>query len=1034
LPEASGSGFTAFFPSEQTMTSIFAKGPLGRIAKAFGTKRERDIRRLKPIVDAISEHYETLRSLSDDELRAKTESFRRRLADGETTDALLPEAFAVVKDACRRNVGRKWMVTGFETEWDMIPFDVQLMGAISLHEGNISEMATGEGKTLVAILPLYLNGLTGRGAHLVTVNDYLARRDSEWVGEILRFLGLTVGCIQNQMAPPERKAQYACDVTYGTNNEFGFDYLRDNMAVRAEDRVQRGHHYAIVDEVDSVLIDEARTPLIISGPVAHSLHQYAEMRGHAEKLVRLQNRKIVEMIDEIQELLGKSDTDAEALYRAGERLLQVSRGAPKNKRFMKLLADDPSLPKLIQRVEADRLRDKTLHLLDDELYFAIDEKNHTVNISEIAHDATDPELFVVPDLSETLAAVDQAESLSPAERAEKKDAVHRDYGLRSERIHDVQTLLKAYALYEKDVEYVVQDDRILIVDQFTGRLMPGRRFSDGLHQALEAKEGVKIEGETQTFATITIQNYFRMYGKLAGMTGTAETEAEEFWSIYELDVVVIPTNQPVCRVDFDDVIYRTRREKYNAIIDEIARLHEIGLPVLVGTVSVEVSETLSRMLARRGIKHNVLNAKHHQREAEIVRHAGQRAAVTIATNMAGRGTDIKLGPGVVTEFPDGQPSGLQIIGSERHEARRIDRQLRGRSGRQGDPGSSRFFISLEDDLMRLFAQDRLAGWMERLGHKEGEALEHPLLTKSIERAQKRVEIRNFEIRKHLLEYDNVMNKQREIIYARRNRILDGESTSEEFLEMIAELIEESVERHVPPGTMLHEVDLRPLITAFEVTFLTPITIESASREEATAEALLEELQRKAVDAYRRREQELTEPVMRELERHVLLRTIDEKWRDHLYELDHLKEGVGWASVGGKDPLLEYKKGAYEHFLELNELIRDDALKLLFRVQVRIAGPPPGEPVSPARPPARAQRVAASLSGRETRAAGPTDRRLVAAKPGISAFGGAAGASRPSPAPAGGPGEAPRRTTRKVGRNEPCPCGSGKKYKKCCGAA
>ena len=1033
------------------MAARFTKGPFAKVLKLFGgTKHEKDIKRLGPMIAQINEICGSLQALSDEELQAKTQEFRARLADGETTDDLLPEAYAVVKDACRRQVGRTWEVTEHEQAWEMVPFDVQLMGAIILHEGKISEMATGEGKTLVAIMPLYLNALAGGGAHLITVNDYLATRDSEWVGEILRFLGLTVGCIQNYMNPEERKAQYGCDVTYGTNNEFGFDYLRDNMSVRSEHRVQRGHGYAIVDEVDSVLIDEARTPLIISGPVTQSIQQHGEMKPLVEKLVRLQSKKITQYLNEAVESL-ESDADDEAMYRAGERLLQVNRGAPKHKRLLKLWADDPGLKKLVQRVEADYMRDKALHKLDEDLLYAIDEKNHTVNISDQAQEVTDPNLFLVPDLSEEIGKFDQEEGLSPQERAERKEVLHRDYAVRNERIHNIQTLLKAYALYEKDVEYVVQEGRILIVDQFTGRLMPGRRFSDGLHQALEAKENVKIEGETQTLATITIQNYFRMYDKLAGMTGTAETESEEFWEIYDLDVTIIPTNEPIRRMDQNDVIFRTRREKYNAAIDEIARLNEKKLPVLVGTVTVEVSETLSRMLKRRGIQHNVLNAKQHQKEADVIRYAGRPGAVTIATNMAGRGTDIKLGEEIVKgktcrlapgsaagecdqydpkECKDDTPCGLQIIGTERHESRRIDRQLRGRSGRQGDPGQSRFFLSLEDDLMRLFATDRVSTWMQRLGAQDGEALEHQMLTKSIQTAQKRVEARNFDIRKHLLEYDNVMNQQREIIYERRNDILDGADTSSEILEMIEEFVEDKVSEHVPGGIPLEEIDLRPLVGDLEVTFLSPFQLDGSTRDR---EGLADELKRQAAEIYRRREADFHAEVMREIERHVLLRTIDAKWRDHLYEIDHLKEGASWASVGGKDPLVQYKKEAYELFVALDQLIRDDAIKLLFRARLQ-AGP--SEPVArgverrPAPPP-----LVGSIGG----AAGgrpEADNRLVASKASAQRMGrDSRSPTEAHPTPAGGGAKRPqRRVAQKVGRNDPCPCGSGKKFKKCCGSA
>ncbi|HEY6867255.1 MAG TPA: preprotein translocase subunit SecA, partial [Candidatus Eisenbacteria bacterium] len=689
----------------------------------FGSKHERDVRAARVVVDEINQHAEAFRELSDEALRARTAEFKGRLAQAlegliepeerlqaerEALEGLLPEAFAAVKEACRRLVGRSWEVVGLPTTWDMVPYDVQLIGGMMLHQGRIAEMATGEGKTLVATMPLYLNALTGRGAHLVTVNDYLARRDSEWMGEIYKFLGLTVGCIQQGMDPPARRAQYECDITYGTNNEFGFDYLRDNMAVRPEHRVQRGFAFAIVDEVDSVLIDEARTPLIISGPVEHSDQAFDELKPLVERIVRAQAQYVTATLAEAEALLK----DPEQEYEAGIALLKVQRSAPKNKRFTKLLSEQPGLRKLITRVELDYLRDKRLHEVDEHLFYAIDEKARNVDLLEKGRDImspNDPDQFVVPDLAAQLSELEGREDLAPEAKIKEREAIYRTYGVKNERIHNIHALLKAYSLFERDVEYVVQDGKVLIVDEFTGRLMPGRRYSEGLHQAIEAKEGVRVEGETQTLATITLQNFFRMYEKLAGMTGTAETEAAEFWEIYKLEVSVIPTHKPCVRQDENDVVYRTKREKYNAVIEEIVALHEKGQPMLVGTISVEVSELLSRMLKRRGIKHNVLNAKYHQQEAEIVRDAGQRGAVTIATNMAGRGTDIKLGPGV----PD--LGGLHILGTERHESRRIDRQLRGRSGRQGDPGSSRFYLSLEDDLMRLFGSERISGLMQRMG-------------------------------------------------------------------------------------------------------------------------------------------------------------------------------------------------------------------------------------------------------------------------------------------------------------------------------
>ncbi|MBI4363876.1 MAG: preprotein translocase subunit SecA, partial [Candidatus Latescibacteria bacterium] len=801
-------------------------------SRIFGTKHERDIKRMWPLVPEINAHFERLRDVSDEALRAKTDELRSRIEAGETEDDLLPEAFGVVKETCRRLVGKSWDVCGIPTGWDMVPFDVQLLGAIVLHDGKIAEMATGEGKTLVATMPIYLNALAGKGVHLVTVNDYLARRDSEWMGPIYQFLGLTVGCIQNGMDFTARRAAYACDITYGTNNEFGFDYLRDNMARHRDHRVQRGHHYAIIDEVDSVLIDEARTPLIISGPVEHSLQQYDELKPDVDRVVKTQGQLVNRVLADSESMRA----DPEREWEAGFKLLQVKRGAPKNKRFVKLLSDEPGLKRLIQRVEMELLRDKRMQEADEELYYAIDEKNHSIDLSEKGRDLLsqrDKNLFLLPDLAVDLAAIDEDEALSPAEKVAKKRDLERLHAERSERVHNILQLLKAYSLYEKDVEYVVQDGKILIVDEFTGRLMPGRRYSDGLHQAIEAKENVRVEGETQTLATITIQNYFRLYEKLAGMTGTAETEAQEFWHTYKRDVVVVPTNQPVRRIDYDDVIFKTRREKYNALVEEMADLHAKGVPVLVGTISVEASETLSRLLKRRGIPHSVLNAKYHQQEAEIIAQAGRKGTVTIATNMAGRGTDIKLEPGVIRCDRDcfaGSESrlvhgvwkdvahckeevlcGLHILGTERHESRRIDRQLRGRAGRQGDPGCSRFFLSLEDDLMRLFGSERIATIMERLGVQEGEVIEHGLVTRAIERAQKRVEAHNFDIRKHLLEYDDVMNQQRTVIYAQRLLALEEGDLKDSILEMMEEMISERVATYLPANERWDEEDLKRLL-------------------------------------------------------------------------------------------------------------------------------------------------------------------------------------------------------------------------------
>jgi preprotein translocase subunit SecA len=1046
------------------MTSGFMGAATRLAARVFGTKHEKDIKRVQPLVEDINAHFETLSGLSDEELRGRTATWQSEFQaiwnDPETEeearealvrehmDEILPEAFAVVKEACRRHVGQTWPVVGIETSWDMVPFDVQLIGGIVLHEGKIAEMATGEGKTLVALMPLYLNALPKRGCHLVTVNDYLARRDSEWVGHILTFLGLRVGCIQHDLSPTERREQYGSDVTYGTNNEFGFDYLRDNMAISIEDRVQRGFWYAIVDEVDSVLIDEARTPLIISGPVAHSVQHYESLRPAIERVVRRQSQTTNTLLVEAEKLIQEGAKGAEGKgddreWQLGVKLLQVRRGAPKNKRFMKLLADDPGLNRLIQKTELEFIRDKKMNELDAELCYAIDEKSHAIDLTDKGRETVapnDPEMFVLPDLSTQLEEIDQMET-DPIEKAKAKDTTYREYAERADRVHTALQMLKAYSLYEKDVEYVIQEGKILIVDEFTGRLMPGRRYSDGLHQAIEAKEGVKVEGETQTLATITLQNFFRMYRKLAGMTGTAETEAGEFFQIYKLDTVVIPTHRPTRRIDFEDVIFRTRREKYNAIIDEIVELNKMGIPVLVGTVSVEVSETLSRLLTRRGIRHAVLNAKHHQREAEIVSLAGQLGAVVIATNMAGRGTDIKLGTGVLdgsTPQTDSkgkitdqnQVRGLAIIGTERHESRRIDRQLRGRSGRQGDPGSSRFFLSLEDDLMRLFGAERISGIMEKLGVEDGEVIEHPWVTKAIERAQKRVEEHNFSIRKHLLEYDDVMNKQREVIYEQRLRVLEGQNLKDAMLGYLDDYVASVVENNLDTDLHPDEWNLKDVAAELELNLLNPFPVDGTEGDRLDLAYVAEHFQKLAREAYERKETELTEPIMREVERRVALSIIDDQWRDHLHEIDLIKEGIGLRAWGQKDPLLEYKKETFNTFSEMNDQIRSDTIKRLFRVSL-VAREAPAPPQPSRRPAMAAQTSHSAFSAFSA----PTSAGM--AGPASEAGGGDGGSAPfgslrreapPRPAPT-----EPVRVADKVGRNDPCPCGSGKKYKKCHGA-
>jgi len=1001
------------------------------LAKLFGTKHERAAKQLWPVVYEINRIEEEYRQLTDEQLRAKTDEFRARLAEGETLDDLLPEAFAAVKNTCRRLVGKKFEVRGHPTTWDMIPYDVQLIGGIALHRGKISEMATGEGKTLVAALPLYLNALEGQGAWLVTVNDYLAQRDSEWMGPIYDFLGLTVGVIISDMPPPVRREQYARDITYGTNNEFGFDYLRDNMALTMEEVVQRGHHYAIVDEVDSVLIDEARTPLIISGPVAHSTQKFGEMKPPVEQLVRLQSQFITKLADGIEADLAKEGFDE---WDVGRRLLMGHRGYPKHKRIMKLF-QEPSNIRLRQRVENDLMRDKKMHELDEELYFSIDERSHIADLTDqgraqlTKYYGGDPDLFVLPDLPEEFAKIDQNESLSLDERAQAKARFQEIYAERSERVQNVSQLLRAYCLYEKDVEYVVQDGKVMIVDEFTGRILSGRRYSDGLHQAIEAKEGVKVERETQTIATITLQNFFRLFDKLAGMTGTAETEEGEFWGIYKLEVMVIPTNAPVRRADMNDMVYRTRREKYNAVIDKIAELHERRQPVLVGTVTVETSEVISRMLRRRNIPHNVLNARQHQREAEIIMQAGQPGAVTIATNMAGRGTDIKLGQGVVEWL--GEPGdksraqgGLFILGTERHESRRIDRQLRGRAGRQGDPGVSEFYLSLEDDLMRLFGSDRIARIMDRLGVQEGEVITHPLITRAIGRAQQKVEAYNFSIREHLLKYDDVMNQQRTVVYTRRNVALRGEDPEPLVQEMISDYVDYLLEKHVTSEGREAEINFDGLSEDLVRTFLVDVTRDDEFHT-LNGDALRSRILEKIEEARQMRVRLLGENLLKGLERYAILRVIDEKWRDHLYEMDSLKEGVGLRAYGQKDPLIEYKKEGFTLFQDMLDAVNGDALRIIFRAQ------PATESPERRRPPAAAPVAGRALSYSHAEAGGMAYSHASQ----TGAQGGAETQGRP-----GGEGSPPQagkrqpiRVSPQVGRNDPCPCGSGKKYKKCCGA-
>jgi preprotein translocase subunit SecA len=984
------------------------------IQKLFGTKKDRDIKRFLPLVAEVNEVYEQLHALSEEELIGRTDSFRKRLADGENEDDILVEAFATVKEACRRLVGTSWQVVGHNTEWNMIPFDVQIMGGIALHQGMITEMATGEGKTLVATMPVYLNALSGKGVHIVTVNDYLAQRDAEWVGQVYRYLGLSVGVLLNQMPPEKRREAYHADVTFGTNSEFGFDYLRDNMAGGIEHIVQvRAHNYCIIDEVDSILIDEARTPLIISGPVSRSTHKYDELKRPVERLVARQRDLVSKMIDNAEKRMQEHGWDD---YEVGELLLTALRGMPKNKKLSKIFKEQ-GVRKHVYDVENDYLRDKKLHEIDERLYFSIDEKTHTIDLTDMGREAIspkDPEMFVLPDLAIALTEIDNDESLDAAEKVKRKNQVNEVYAERSERNHNISQLLRAYTLYEKDVEYVIEDSKVQIVDEFTGRIMYGRRYSDGLHQAIEAKENVKIERETQTLATVTIQNYFRMYNKLAGMTGTAETEASEFWEIYKLDVIVIPTNKPVQRNDFDDVIYRTKREKFNAIIEEIADVHASGRPILVGTISVDTSEMLARMLKRRGIPHNVLNAKQHKSEAEIVALAGKRGAVTIATNMAGRGTDIKLAPEVIDCHEklgiDAQEMtcGLHIVGTERHESRRIDRQLRGRAGRQGDPGSSRFFVSLEDDLMRLFGSDRMISVMDRLGAQEGEAIVSPMITRAIEKAQERVEMQNFSIRKRLLEYDDVMNQQREVVYERRGFALRGENIREELYSMLRSFIERIFAEHAADSSRRDQWNIEAIQEMLQANLLIDLYAHENNLAGLNSEEMAEYFYREAVKVYELKVKGLDEERLAMLERWIILQSIDEKWKDHLYEMDALREGVGLQAYGQKDPLIIYKREAFTMFELLLEEIDKTVVTTMWRASIGEA-PPNNRAESRATQEvhASAQNLAFASGGEQTDIQKGAEAHRNAKKQ-------------------------PVKADKKPGRNEPCHCGSGKKYKHCHG--
>ncbi len=991
-----------------------------------------------------------------------------------TQNEILPEAFAVIKETATRfknnatikvtanDIDRdlaankdfvsiegahaiyknSWIAAGNEITWDMIHYDVQLVGGVVLHQGKIAEMSTGEGKTLVATLPVYLNALAGLGVHLVTVNNYLAKRDAEWMGPIFQFHGLSIDCIDNhQPNSDERKQAYLADITYGTNNEFGFDYLRDNMARRPKDLVQRKHHYTIVDEVDSVLIDDARTPLIISGPIPKGdVHEYNELKHKLERLVSVQRKFVTTVIADAKKMFAEGNSDD-----AGLNLLRAFRGLPRNKALIKFLSEE-GVKSQLQKTENFYMQDqsKEMHIVDEELFFVIDEKNNTIELTEkgidlMTKEIEDKNFFVMPDVGAEIAILGK-EDLTDKKRASKKEELLRDFAIKSERIHTVNQLLKAYTLFEKDVEYVVMDNKVKIVDEQTGRIMEGRRYSDGLHQAIEAKENVKIEEATQTYATITLQNYFRMYNKLSGMTGTAETEAGEFWEIYKLDVVVIPTNRPIVRDDKDDLVFKTNREKYNAVIEEIDTLTKAGRPILVGTTSVEISELLSRTLKMRNIKHNVLNAKLHQREADIVAEAGKASVVTIATNMAGRGTDIKLSDEVK------QAGGLAILGTERHDSRRVDRQLRGRSGRQGDPGSSQFFVSLEDNLMRLFGSERIAKLMDRMGLEEGEVIQHSMVSKSIERAQKKVEENNFGIRKRLLEYDDVMNQQREVIYKKRRHALFGDRLSLDISNMIYDTCESIVEHtHEAKDFENYKLDLIRFLASdspvseqeFQDLNITEIVEKTYDSCYKNYQLKSESIAKKAFpiikDVYENQSAtfenivipftdgmktlqvvtNLKETVEQEggniglaIEKSVTLAIIDDTWKEHLREMDELKQSVQNAVYEQKDPLLIYKFESFNLFKTLIDKVNKEIVSFLLK-----AGLPMQSNVQEERKQAETNlqtsrpEMAAPSSGNRQNPNQPQQEQQKTQ---------------------------PVRVEQKVGRNEPCPCGSGKKYKKCHG--
>ena len=949
---------------------------IGKVLKSvFGSKNERDLKKLTPFVEAINALESEIHALTQEQLQAKTGEFKDRLNKGEDLDDLLPEAFAVVREASVRAL-------------EMRHYDAQLVGGIVLHKGGIAEMKTGEGKTLAATLPLYLNALTGRGCHLVTVNDYLARRDAGWMGTIYEFLGLSVGVVVHDMSDEERKAAYGCDITYGTNNEFGFDYLRDNMKFSLDDYVQRDFYFAIVDEVDSILIDESRTPLIISGPVEHSENRiYMEAKPLILNLKRKQASYIRSTLNDAQKRLEEGD-DGETTI---EILLRVRRGDPKNPTFLDLVANNPSLLKQIDRTESILRGQKLLPEVDKELYCVLDERNNSVELTDLGINFLSGGGlgdFILPDIDQESHDIRENQDFSDEEKAERQKDLEEKFMRASELLHSSHQLIKAYWLFQKDVDYVVKDGQVVIVDEFTGRMMPGRRWGDGLHQAVEAKEGVRIAAENQTLASITFQNFFRMYEKLAGMTGTADTEASEFANIYKLEVTVIPTNRPMIREDYSDVIYKTESEKFKAVVEEIKELHEKGQPVLVGTITIDKSEKLSRMLKKTGIPHSVLNAKQHEKEADIIAKAGQAKTVTISTNMAGRGTDIVLGDGVV-EF-----GGLHILGTERHESRRIDNQLRGRSGRQGDPGSSRFYLSLEDDLLRIFGSDRIANIMERLGMEEGQPIEARMISRAIENAQKKVEAHNFDIRKHLLEYDDVMTKQREICYDLRRKCLAGDDVEGIIRDMMYDHMDSVVKTFIDPKITPDDWDIKGLKDNLTRVygFRPKISAEEFGEErfkDLAPEELVDIIHGQVSEIREERVGEAQKEELESVERYLMLQIIDKQWVTHLQDIDQMKEGIGLRAYGQRDPLREYQREGFELFQEFMGRINEEIILTISRLQFR------------------------AEKSRDIPKQQP--RRMQLSR---------GDGTKPSTV---------KREGDKIGRNDPCPCGSKKKYKKCCGA-